>query len=374
MLPGKIVPTNKNQHFVPRCHLRPFSLDQEARCIDLFNIDRMSLIRAAALKHQCSGDYFYGEDSAVDAAIQETESAYSMVLRDLLRPGARASSSHKDLMRIFWLFQYLRTEAAAKKAVEMLDGVAAQFGPAAPDFNMGIKEAVLEAMDMFASEINMMDDMNVAFGRNKTNTPLLTSDNPAILCNRWVQHDPICKGQSIGLVSAGNIMIMPLTPQVVFLGYDASIYQVQKSRGWFSISKEEDIHAFNQLQVLNCNANLYVAPGSSEADIHKMVAEVRSRRPAASHKTQCFVKAAEHEGYTKWRKAKTSEIEDDEEIVVQVEPILPRPRRWPSCLRWRPQGRAFTNGSAVGYVRQSVASARSDPTFRAVPIRRGRSR
>lgn len=36
--------SNKNQHFVPRCHLRPFTRDTEGKVINLFNLDRDSRI------------------------------------------------------------------------------------------------------------------------------------------------------------------------------------------------------------------------------------------------------------------------------------------------------------------------------------------
>jgi len=52
--------TNKNQHFVPRCYLRPFTLDSANVAINLFNIDRMKFVERAPVKHQCSRDYFYG--------------------------------------------------------------------------------------------------------------------------------------------------------------------------------------------------------------------------------------------------------------------------------------------------------------------------
>ena len=49
---------NKNQHYVPRVHLKPFTLDGEGLAINLLNIDRMKPISNAPVKNQCSGDYF----------------------------------------------------------------------------------------------------------------------------------------------------------------------------------------------------------------------------------------------------------------------------------------------------------------------------
>jgi hypothetical protein len=90
--------TNKNQHFVPRCYLRPFTIDFANTAINLFNIDRLKFIERVPVKHQCSGDYFYGEDLALEEAIQFTESTYGAALRDIFKPGHRLTDSHRDLL------------------------------------------------------------------------------------------------------------------------------------------------------------------------------------------------------------------------------------------------------------------------------------
>ncbi|WP_353958780.1 DUF4238 domain-containing protein [Zwartia vadi] len=66
--------TNKNQHFVPRCHLRPFTKDESDASINVFNLDRRKLIPNAPVKNQCSRDYFYGRDDRLEMAIQSLES------------------------------------------------------------------------------------------------------------------------------------------------------------------------------------------------------------------------------------------------------------------------------------------------------------
>jgi hypothetical protein len=42
--------TNKNQHFVPRVHLRPFTVDEGGAAINVFNLDREKLIPNAPVK------------------------------------------------------------------------------------------------------------------------------------------------------------------------------------------------------------------------------------------------------------------------------------------------------------------------------------
>ena len=63
---------NKNQHFVPRCYMRPCTVGAEAKAVNLFNLDRAKAIPNAPLKGQCSGDYFYGEDLRLEHALGAT--------------------------------------------------------------------------------------------------------------------------------------------------------------------------------------------------------------------------------------------------------------------------------------------------------------
>jgi len=111
--------TNKNQHFVPRCYLRPFTIDGADAAINIYNLDRKKIIPMAPVKNQCSGNYFYGQDKQLEHAIQLVESGYGISLRKILNSSKTLPDSDKSILNTFWLFQHLRTEAAATRAVEM---------------------------------------------------------------------------------------------------------------------------------------------------------------------------------------------------------------------------------------------------------------
>ena len=108
--------TNKNQHFVPRCHLRPFSKAGEGAAINLYNIDRKRFIQDAPVKNQCSRDYFYGKDQVLEKAIQSVEGTYAQTLSNILQAGFHVTDETREVLRVFWLMQHMRTEAAAKRA------------------------------------------------------------------------------------------------------------------------------------------------------------------------------------------------------------------------------------------------------------------
>ena len=90
--------SNKNQHFVPRCHLRPFTKGEEDAAICVFNLDRQKVIESAPVKNQCSGDYFYGKNELLEQAIQSLETAYGHVIKEIRTPRYALAEGHKTIL------------------------------------------------------------------------------------------------------------------------------------------------------------------------------------------------------------------------------------------------------------------------------------
>ena len=208
--------TNKNQHFVPRCYLKAFSQNQEGKAINLFNIDRRELILNAALKNQCSRDYFYGDDQQLEDAIQSFEKPYGLVIQEVLQPGYKLTDEHKRFFKLFWLLQNLRTESASRRQVEIFEGVNSTVGMP-QGFIPSMKQAVLQAMCVFAEHMDIVDDLEVCLVKNKSEIKYVTSDDPAIMANRWHQFDRRTRGMSFGTGASGLLAILPLAENIVFV-------------------------------------------------------------------------------------------------------------------------------------------------------------
>jgi Protein of unknown function (DUF4238) len=115
VLTSKPMPSNKNQHFVPRCHLKPFTAGCEGTVINIYNIDRGCGIRSAPVKGQCSRNYFYGEDLRLKKWLQEIEGRYAQLIRNVTAPGYKLDETDKGFLRQFMFLQYSRTETAARR-------------------------------------------------------------------------------------------------------------------------------------------------------------------------------------------------------------------------------------------------------------------
>ena len=102
---------NKNQHYVSQTYLRGFGLPRDPgppRAISLFAIGTQEVVHSAAIRKQCSRDYFYGRDNGpVEDLLQFFEGGYGAALASLQRGGLREDQL-KALME-FLLLQLLRT-------------------------------------------------------------------------------------------------------------------------------------------------------------------------------------------------------------------------------------------------------------------------
>jgi len=327
------------------------------------NIDRLKFIERAPVKHQCSGDYFYGEDLALEEAIQFTESTYGAALRDIFKPGYRLTDSHRDLLRFFWLLQYSRTEAASRRYVEMTAAMGDVIGGEASDFRLGIRKAVQIAMRTFAEHRDIVDDLKICLLRNRTSIPFVTSDDPAVLTNRWYLQDRRTKGKSFGLGAAGNLLILPLSPQVLCLGYDGDVYSVPHESGWVDVRHDADVQAFNQHQFLNCRANIFVHDSVHAQGVHEAFIRAAPLRPKAKHIIHYAVLDGHEGDFTRYRVIDHTLAGDHQEALIHTEVVHAHPSAWPKQLQWRPNGAVVTNGTGVGYVRRASLELRIHQDF-----------
>lgn len=355
--------SNKNQHFVPRCYLRPFTHDGADSAINLYNIDRQKFIELASVKHQCSGDYFYGKDPLLENAIQSMEGAYGTALREILKPDYTLTDEHRNLLKLFWLLQNLRTEAASRRSVEMNDATQAVIGINDPNFRFEIREAVQMAMKTFSESMDVVADLKVCLLRNRTRTPFITSDDPAVLTNRWYLESTKTRGHSFGLHSAGDILLLPLSSKILCLGYDGDVYSVPHENGWADVRRDSDVEAFNQHQFLNCRANVFFQNSAHANLVHESFLRSAPRRPEKRHQIHYAVLDRREGDFDRYRVVNRAEAGDHEEAMIHTQIVHAKPASWPRQLSHRPKGVVFTNGTGVGYVRQAWTNRHNGQLF-----------
>ena len=362
--------TNKNQHFVPRCYLKAFSNDGAGLALNLFNLDRRRLIQNAPLRYQCSKDYFYGEDQKLENAIQFTEGTYGTVIKEIFSSGYKFTSDHKQFLKLFWLMQYLRTESASRRQVEMFEGMKSTVGDLPEEFVPSIKEAVLQAMHVFATEMDVVSDLKACLIKNKSKVPFVTSDDPAIMANRWHQSDDRAIGMGFGLGASGFLGFLPLSENILFLAYDGDVYSIPNTEGWVICKSDSDVRAFNQFQYFNCRANVFVRNAESENEVASSLEKSMPHRPPTRHRINYAVLDSTEGEYKKYVVISPDEAESHTEALIHMQQIFPVPPRWPSQIKWRSKGAVYTNGTGVGYIRRHQALERqSHRDFWSEPVK-----
>lgn len=359
--------SNKNQHFVARCYLRPFTLDEAGLAINLYNLDRRRFVQGAPVKHQCSGNYFYGKDPLLEQAMQITEGAYARVLREIREPGYRLAVGHRTLLKTFWLIQHLRTEAASRRSVEMADAVRSTLDPSNVSFRLEIRDAVQMAMKAVAESMRLVADLKVCLVRNRSDTPFVTSDDPAILANRWHLQSAKAKGRSFGFTASGDLLLLPLTPSVLFVAYDNDVYSIPQKTGWIEIRRDSDADAFNQHQILNCRANIFIKDRIHSALIHEACMRLSPLRPETRHRINYAVFDRREAGFSRYRVVDAAYPRGNEEAIIHMQTVNADPATWPSIISWRHRGAVFSNETGVGYVRRAFSHQANTRPFRKEP-------
>jgi hypothetical protein len=345
---------NKNQHFVPRCHLKPFTKDGAGVAINLFNLTQRRAIADAPVKNQSSRDYFYGQDTRLEDAIGFMESQYATVVSDILNNPGPVKPGHETVLRRFIYLQHLRTESRSRAlaehtfAITDLPGVDME----RTSLKEAMRDAVQVAMQHYASTMRIVDDLKVCLVRNDTSVPFFTSDDPAALANRWHQRDARTKGSSFGVGKAGVIFLLPLSPTALCILYDGDVYSVPKAGGWIVVRKAADVRLLNEHQVLNCAANLYFRNWNDRDDIAAYVSGVASGRPIVPMEVVTAVLGETTEWGKRYDVVPKSELKPGMDTLVHVLTNHPRPSGWPSFLAFRTGGRVYGNDTGAGFTRR----------------------
>lgn len=364
-----LMATNKNQHFVPRCYLRQFTIEGADRAINLYNIDRDRFIEGAPVKNQCSGDYFYGKNPLLEDAIQMVERSYGMVVHQVLQPNYHLTDEHRSMLKLFWLLQHLRTEAASKRAVEMTDSIVSLADLQNFEFRMQIREAVQIAMLTFANSMEAVSDLKVCLIKNRSPVPFVTSDDPAVMTNRWHLQSSKRMRLSFGLGSAGAILLLPISPSILCIAYDGDMYSIPHRNGWAELARIQDIDALNQHQYLNCRANLFVKDKMDFEVVRNAFLKMSIRRPVARHKINYAALdkvTGEHKRYVL---VDPATAEPHEEALIHLQAVHVSPASWPRQLLWRSNACAFYNGTGAGFVRKAFTYDRGTAPFRKLKAR-----
>lgn len=352
------MPSYKQQHYVPKCYLRGFAIDNGKKGIHVFNIQRVAMIFGASIKGQCSSKDFYGSNLELEKSFQGVETIYGHHLTKTIKQPLKTDKPSLQFFREFSILQYFRTYAAKERVQlmhetmqsEIFDGRTSEIPE---DFKLSGQDILMLALSMYTSGRKVALDLEKTLVINRTKFDFLTSDDPIVMANKF--HDIFLNTSNFGLGSSGTLLWMPLTPRLAFLAYDKDVYYSDsKSGNIIEIKNRRDVASFNELTVLKSHENLYFSNWDKKQQVLDSFENCSDERPENWHTAATFVPHEKREGGEVYRRANDSERITASESLVTVSMFYPRPSRWPKTLKIKSSPETFSNGSAIGHVRKAI--------------------
>ena len=345
------MPHNRNQHFVPRCLLRPFTLGADGAAINVFNISRERPIWDASVKSQCSRDYFYGRDGQVESVLAALEGDFAKLLKKL-QNGDMPNEDEKRRLMLFVLVQWRRTAATIKEMKlqheDFKNKVFAEHEEQRHELDLTHNELVAISMKMGVEMLKYALDLKIAIFLNKSSTDFVISDNPSVLTNRL--HLQRWNDRNFGVSNSGAIFSLPLGPRFSFIAYDRSAYTIANSSEFVEMKKDADVSALNELQMLSAAENIYFSQRNSSDKIAELLRASGDERQEPTFRNTMLILHSETGENKTYRVANPDEQKAAN--LTHTELLSRKPRRWTSQLSFRSKIKTFSNGSSVGHVRK----------------------
>lgn len=351
------MPDYKRQHYVPRCYLKPFTLDDAGAAINLYNIPRSRAVQNAPAKGQCAKNYLYGHDLELERVLQLFEGEYARIIRVLQEATKQPTMQDLAALRDFAYLQYARTDMAIKRMRIMQEGmmhnVIFEGRPVTPsDLDLSDRAMMLTSLQLYVDIREYIEDLKNCVIKNETRFDFVTSDDPSIFTSRF--HIQKLGVNSFGMVSSGALFFMPLTPRLLLMCYDGSVYTIPNKKSCYtSITSKGDVSALNELQYLKAAENIYFSRWDDRDRVEREFHEVSPRRPQSWCNFSVWVPDGSTEEGDRYRRATEKETRTAPERMVAMSGLHAAPSGWISKLKYRHPLRTYFDGSAAGHVRKA---------------------
>lgn len=276
----------KNQHYVPQFYLRNFSTNSKS--INLYNLSVERIVLGDSIKNQCSEDYFYGKTIPIEKAFGEIETSSGLLIKKIINDNYIPSPKTQDhsILQIFIVTLHSRTKYKAEEINEMVDKMSKSALELHPNVDKNQLDLVEIKMDFplhypimnAFTRYHLIQDLSIHLFTNESRNNFITSDQPVILYNKWVED--LKEYGAIGLASKGLLIFLPLSSKKLLLLYDKNIYKIgNKKDSVTSLNNEQEIDNINLMQWLKCRDNIYFAnPDEKEKIISDAKKNIRLRQ------------------------------------------------------------------------------------------------
>jgi len=262
--------------------LKYFSNNNQNKHIGVYIFKTKTWINEANLKNQSYENYFYDKDGMLEDALSTLENISAESIRKIDTTYTLPKPSTEDFKAI-WVFTFLqatRTKSIAKETNEMTNKLFKIVFKNDPRFKgninnleFGIKNTAAFNIDTTIKTMYYAKDLACKLIVNKSSIPFITSDNPVVRYNQFLERRKFPGGLT-GFASKGLQIFFPITPNLMLLFYDDKVYKCGlKKRSRLETSQTEDIFNLNLLQCLNCDELIYFNNKICKYEIEKLIAK-----------------------------------------------------------------------------------------------------
>ena len=278
----------KKQHYIPQCYLRAFSTSASRRTIGVFVLRTGHYFSSASIKDQAQQLYLYGKDQTIENVNGQLEGGVTPIIRAVIENNALPPMYSEDLHALLTFAVHLRSRTklageALNESMDKLFKMAFKDHPVLKDhmsdFTIGSEYPSAYAAGIAMSILPLHYDLMIKLIVNRTRTPFITSDNPAVLCNPFLIHRAHSRSTA-GVAISGVQIYLPLSPKHCLLMFDKDIYHVgEKSTRAVHVDQASDIIQINTLQGISADTCLYFDQSVDQATVSDIVRRSRGKRP-----------------------------------------------------------------------------------------------
>jgi hypothetical protein len=257
----------RRHHFVPRFYLRHWANSSTPGSIALWNLRRQLYVKRAAISDQAYKVDLYGQDSKIEEALASLESRVSPIIAAIddshtLPP---VKSDERVLLRLYAMFQAERTYASASDSDRAAEAALSDIpNRETPPLKQRMTDAALERLSLLTPALPLIFDLEMKLLINKSPNRFVTSDNPVIRYNQFLEARR-WPGSGAGWAVPGLQIFLPVSPDVLLLLYDRDLYKVgDENSEAVDIDTTGDTNWLNGLQYLIAEENIYLAPEVDE--------------------------------------------------------------------------------------------------------------
>lgn len=261
----------ESQHFVPRFYFRIYNGD--AKWICCLRKEDSRVVPRASVESQCARHLLYGS-KRVEDWLSQREGLYASVLRRLttdVEGGGRPNLTPMQRLVLCeaLLVQRARTPHEHRKNEAAFGGMRTYIADTwrssngddqpLPDHLSTAKPqswALLQQIKFATESAPLLMDLRLVLVVNNSSHPFIFGDAPVVFCNQHLWH--VKDHGVLGVRTPGLQVFAPLTPSVVMLMFDASVYSGPACMADVVVtSNEADVWQINMLQLHHSEHYLY---------------------------------------------------------------------------------------------------------------------